>query len=566
MTTQYPSQGYPQAGYPPQPGFPQQSGYPSQPGYPPQPGYPSQPNYPGGDAGSVPPQPGFDYNYTNPTYPGQGYPPPTAQPPPYSEYVSTNDDKPSYPIQIFSEGFTEKTIRLAFIRKVYMILMCQLLFTTSLVALVIFEENTKRFVQRHSWLYYISYATFFVTYIMLVCCSSIRRKHPTNIIMLCIFTLALSYMVAMISSYHKVEIVFYSFAICTVVCLGISLFAIQTKFDFTMCSSFLFIATIVLFLFGIFAIIFRDRVVNLIYSALIALLFSLVSLVQNMAPPAKQEYYENNQQQQYYGPPPQPVYVYVDPRDQESSTITYGGFTTKEIRIKFVRKVYLILTLELLFTAGIVALFLFEKNTRNFVQRNVLLVYLAMGIFFVLYIVVICCRELRRNFPCNLILLMAVTAAQAYLTATITSYYNTDIVLMAIGITTFVTFSVSLFAMQTKIIFVIPIPQDPDNAKDINITWLQYDFTTCGMFLFGASIVLIVFAVLVLFFYNRILSVIYSGLAAILFTLYLAYDTQLIMGGRSFELNPEEYILGALILYVDIVMIFTHITNLLQGY
>ena len=37
---------------------------------------------------------------------------------------------------------------------------------------------------------------------------------------------------------------------------------------------------------------------------------------------------------------------------------------------------------------------------------------------------------------------------------------------------------------------------------------------------------------------------------------FLIYDTQQVMGGRKYELSPEEYIYGALQLYIDVVYIF----------
>ena len=37
---------------------------------------------------------------------------------------------------------------------------------------------------------------------------------------------------------------------------------------------------------------------------------------------------------------------------------------------------------------------------------------------------------------------------------------------------------------------------------------------------------------------------------------FLVYDTQMIVGGRKVELSPEEYIYGALQLYIDIVYLF----------
>jgi len=44
---------------------------------------------------------------------------------------------------------------------------------------------------------------------------------------------------------------------------------------------------------------------------------------------------------------------------------------------------------------------------------------------------------------------------------------------------------------------------------------------------------------------------------------YLVFDTQLVVGGwRANQLSPEEYITGALELYVDIISIFFIILGL----
>lgn len=37
---------------------------------------------------------------------------------------------------------------------------------------------------------------------------------------------------------------------------------------------------------------------------------------------------------------------------------------------------------------------------------------------------------------------------------------------------------------------------------------------------------------------------------------YLAFDTQMIMGGRKHEISPEEYIYGAMQLYLDVMNLF----------
>ena len=44
---------------------------------------------------------------------------------------------------------------------------------------------------------------------------------------------------------------------------------------------------------------------------------------------------------------------------------------------------------------------------------------------------------------------------------------------------------------------------------------------------------------------------------ALLFSCYLVYDTQLMMGGgHAYSLSPEEYVFAALNIYLDVVNIF----------
>ena len=53
-----------------------------------------------------------------------------------------------------------------------------------------------------------------------------------------------------------------------------------------------------------------------------------------------------------------------------------------------------------------------------------------------------------------------------------------------------------------------------------------------------------------------------SALLVIFYGLFLIYDTQMIAGGRKYELSLDDYIIGALILYIDIIMIFLELLKL----
>ncbi|KAH8024311.1 hypothetical protein HPB51_022430 [Rhipicephalus microplus] len=92
----------------------------------------------------------------------------------------------------------------------------------------------------------------------------------------------------------------------------------------------------------------------------------------------------------------------------------------------------------------------------------------------------------------------------------------------------------------------------------------KFDFTSCAGFLFIAVWALFLFGILTIFTYNRIINTVYAALGAILFMAFLAFDTQMLMGGRKMELSPEEHIFAALQLYMDIVQIFLFLLRLLR--
>ena len=52
----------------------------------------------------------------------------------------------------------------------------------------------------------------------------------------------------------------------------------------------------------------------------------------------------------------------------------------------------------------------------------------------------------------------------------------------------------------------------------------------------------------------------YGSIGALIFSLYIVYDTQLMMGGKhKYALSPEEYIFAALNIYLDIINLFRYI-------
>lgn len=213
-------------------------------------------------------------------------------------------------------SFSDKRIRRAFIRKVFLILMCQLIATAGVVSLFLFCEPINLWIRsaQNFWFYYTAYGVFLVTYVVLACCSNVRRHWPGNLICLTIFTLSLSCMAGTISSFHDTRMVLVAFGMTAVVCLALSLFAIQTKVDFTLCSGLLFSISMVIFLFGVYCIVtgsifgFKSQpVMTGVWGFLIALLFSMF-LVFDIQQVVGGNSIELNPEEHIYGA----LHIYLD--------------------------------------------------------------------------------------------------------------------------------------------------------------------------------------------------------------------------------------------------------------
>ncbi|VDL89582.1 unnamed protein product [Schistocephalus solidus] len=166
------------------------------------------------------------------------------------------------------------------------------------------------------------------------------------------------------------------------------------------------------------------------------------------------------------------------------------------------------------------------------------------AVFLVTYITLACCPSIRRRVPGNYIALAVFTLAFSYLAGTITSAYSVNSVLICLIVTASVTLTVSVAAIACPC-----------------------DITKCQAMLAFLSILLIIFGLVctIVYFaagYNSVLHAVYGGVAAIIFSIYLAYDTQMVIGGRRYELSPEDYIFGALQLYVDVVQLFLSLLSL----
>jgi protein lifeguard len=106
-----------------------------------------------------------------------------------------------------------------------------------------------------------------------------RKSYPTNLLFLSGFTALEAYSISVITSYYEAKIVIEALVFTLAIFFALTLFACQTKYDFTSWVPYLFGALWLLIIFGFMAAFIKSSVVELGYGIIAALIFSGYILV-----------------------------------------------------------------------------------------------------------------------------------------------------------------------------------------------------------------------------------------------------------------------------------------------
>ncbi|XP_069770495.1 protein lifeguard 1 [Narcine bancroftii] len=257
--------------------------------------------------------------------------------------------------------------------------------------------------------------------------------------------------------------------------------------------------------------------------------------------PQNQGHLPSEPYQVFTGPPPLSQEDAPPEYQNEFATETEKNFSDSVIRRAFIRKVFLTLMIQLLITIAIVCMFLYWPALNVWVAKTYWFTYALIPAIFILIIILSCCHGVRRKAPWNFVLLILFTVLEGLLLGAVSVFYGADAVMWAIGATAFVSFGLTLFALQTK-----------------------WDLTKGLGILFVILLVLLAFGILCAIIRSHWLQIIYASLGTLVFSVYLVIDIQLMLGGKHrYSLSPEEYIFAALNLYLDIVNLFLFILQLI---
>jgi len=218
----------------------------------------------------------------------------------------------------------------------------------------------------------------------------------------------------------------------------------------------------------------------------------------------------------------------------------------------FVRKVYGILSVQLLATLLFSSVIV--RHGREWLHTNPSAMLGAMTASSIMALgvaaVASCCPFVLRRFPENYALLVVLTVAESILVGFACLQYSTGSIILCCGLTAAVVLGLTVFAARSKT-----------------------DFTGLGPYFLSFLLVLTLFGFVLSmmatfghaagFVFNG-LEVLYAAGGALAASMFLVFDTQLILGGgHEHEFSVDDYAMAALCIYLDVIQLFLSLLRLL---
>ncbi|KAK2363728.1 protein LIFEGUARD [Trifolium repens] len=236
-------------------------------------------------------------------------------------------------------------------------------------------------------------------------------------------------------------------------------------------------------------------------------------------------------------------------RDLENGTTTTETRTlypmmleSPQLRWSFIRKVYSIITFQLLLTIVVASVVVFVPPIAHFFVSSTQGLVLYIVLIFVPFITLCPLYYYHQKHPLNYFLLLIFTVSMAFPVGLTCAYVSGKVILESVILTAAVVFSLTLYTFWA--------------------VKRGHDFSFLGPFLFGALIVLILFGLIqILFPLGKLSHMIYGCLASIIFCGYIVYDTNNLIKRFSYD----QYIWAAVSLYLDIINLFLSLLTIFRA-
>jgi protein lifeguard len=234
--------------------------------------------------------------------------------------------------------------------------------------------------------------------------------------------------------------------------------------------------------------------------------------------------------------------VHKDHHLVELNLPTSGSISNETLRRGFIRKVLSIIMVQFSISVAFTFLALYSEPVQKLMLKHWYVAFLMILAEIVFFITLSCYQENCRKTPRNYILLLLFTLATTYVTAFLCVVSASVVVLIAILATVFFVLGLILYIFFTNrdltfnIAILLYLP--------IGVVFIVVFLSTWPGHLGNAMISMFIVA---------------------LFGMYLIYDMQKLSSKFGEEYKIDDYIIAALTIYTDIILIFKQLIMLLSG-
>jgi len=210
----------------------------------------------------------------------------------------------------------------------------------------------------------------------------------------------------------------------------------------------------------------------------------------------------------------------------------------------FVRKVFTVVFFMMCIVAGFIALFNLVPSIRDYVRANPWVYWIFLAAWLAFYLsMMCCCSDNLRKYPGNYVMLGIFTLLTGAFVGSITTFYDVFVVIIAFLVTAGIVLGLVILASA---------PCFPDFTACTGVITaisfgIMFFLLFAGIFVWGMT-----------YQQFNIYNVVITSIIAVVLCIWLVIDIQMIVGGknRRYQLSPDDYAFGAVVLFIDIIMIF----------
>ena len=212
------------------------------------------------------------------------------------------------------------------------------------------------------------------------------------------------------------------------------------------------------------------------------------------------------------------------------------------IRSKFMLKVYGILLFQFIFTFGIILVCQIQIIKKYLLSQRTLCISLMASFSFVYlfaFTIFLCRPDLMRKVPINYIVIFLITICETIVLTYLSIFFQPEIIIATITFLTAICLAIFCISIFNKI-----------DIKSLYITLIAFFFCALN------------YGILALIYKSDYLNFLYCLIAAILYTLFIVYDTTIIRD----DFDIDDYAYGALTLYFDIIRLFIVLLQIMVNF